>query len=194
MMREADRLVPRDARVFSGVAYALRREPAYQYWFLADRVLALEKAGIFRRYDIAADPPGAVIVDFPMRVWLASHPDHAGYILRHYRPVWPELWLPAMNARLTRAQPTAAWIVPAGGAYDVHAPAGLRLMIDGVSHPASGRLTLRKRQRLVVAGEIMQPTDVLIVPSGEALRFHRPPRGVTLDALEPPHTHVPRLW
>ena len=194
VMREVDRLVPPHGRVFSGAAYALRREPAYEYWFLADLVIALEKNGTFRRYDIAADPPDAVIVDLPMRVWLASHPQHADYIRRHYRPVWPELWLPAMNARLTPRSPSARWIVPADGVYAARVPAGLQITIDGIAAPTSGSLTLRKRQRLEVAGPIMQPTDVLIVPAGEALQFHRPPRGVTLDALEPPHTHVPRLW
>ncbi len=194
VMREADRLVPAHGRVFSGIPYALRREPAYEYWFLVDRVLALEKAGIFRRYDIAADPPDAVIVDYPMRVWLASHADHASYIQRHYRPVWPELWLPVMNARLSRESPSAQWVVPADGTYAVRAPVPLRLSIDGNPQPPSDTLTLRKRQRLEVAAEVDQPTEVLIVPAGQSLQFHRPPRGVTLDAVEPPHTHWPRLW
>jgi hypothetical protein len=194
VMREADRLVPAHGRVFSGIPYALRREPAYQYWFLADRVLALEKAGIFRGYDMAADPPSAVIVDLLTRFWFASHPDHAEFVRRHYRPIWPELWLPAMNARLTPQRPEARWTVPWDGTYVVQSPVPLRISIDGNPQPPSGTLTLRRRQRLEVAADIMQPTDVLIAPAGQSLQFHSPPAGVTLDSVAPPRTHLPRLW
>jgi len=194
IMREADRLTPPGARVFSGVGYALRREPAYEFWFLATNVVALEKAGIFRPYDITADPPDAVIADQRTRFWLTRHPEQAEYIRRHFRPVWPELWLPAMTARLTPQSPSARWIVPAEGTYFVRAPVPLRFAIDGNPQPPSDRLTLRKRQRLDVAADIMQTTDIFIIPAGQSRQFHRPPEGVTLDAVAPPRTHVPRLW
>jgi hypothetical protein len=194
IMREADRLIPPGGRVFDGVGYAIRREPAYRYWFLAALIYSLERNGTYEHYDIEADPPAAVIADVPTARWLIAHPRLAEFVRRHYLPRWPELLLPGMNARLTPQRPSQRWIVPVDGMYDVHAPPGLQLTVDGIPHPASGRLTLRRRQRLEVSGPIMQPTDVFIVPAGDALQFHRPPRGVTLDALVAPQTHLPRLW
>ena len=194
VMRDADRLVAPGARVFAGVAYALRREPACRTWFITERAFVFERAGIAAPCDVAADPPGAVILDVPMRHWLAAHPRQAEFVRRHYRPVWPELWLPAMNARLTPERPSTRWVVPADGVWVVRASAPIRLTIDGNPQPQSGTLTLRKRQRLEAAAESMQPTDVLIVPAGAPRQFRRPAPGVTLDAIAPPRTHVPRLW
>jgi hypothetical protein len=128
-MREADRRTPPDARVFDGVGYAIRREPAYQYWFLAQIVRTLEAHKIFEPYDIAAHPPDAVIADLPTTSWLAAHRDQAEFVRRHYRPVLRELWLPV---RLTG-------------------------QMDGSTIPG-------------------------------------PPPGVSLDAVNPPVTHVPKLW
>jgi hypothetical protein len=91
-------------------------------------------------------------------------------------------------------RPSAQWIVPVDATYIVRAPVPLRITVDGVPQPASDRLMLRKRQRLEVAAQIMQPTTVFIVPAGEPLQFHRPPPGVTLDAIAAPRTHLPRLW
>lgn len=129
VMREAHRLTPPGARVFDGVGYAIRREPAYRYWFLAQIVRTLEARGIFEPYDIAARPPDAVILSIPTRAWLATHPGQAELIRRNYRPVLRELWLPIRLAK---------------------------------------------------------PMDVSRVPP--------PPAGVSLDAVAPPRTHVPRLW
>jgi hypothetical protein len=194
IMREVHQNTPPGGRVFDGVGYAIRREPAYRYWFLAQLVRVLEARQIFEPYDIAADPPDAVIASVPTRLWLADHPRQAEFVARHFRPVWPELWLPAMNARLTPARPTMRWIVPADGTYVVRGPVPLRLAIDGNPQPPSGTLTLRKRQRLEAAAEIMEPTDILIVPASAPRAFRRPAPGVTLDAVTPPRTHVPRLW
>jgi hypothetical protein len=193
-MREADRLIPPHGRVFGGVGYAIRHEPAYRYWFLPNMVQVLEGRGIFQRYDIAADPPEAVILDIPTRLWFTSRPAQAEFVRRHYLPSWPELWLPGMSAPLTRERPSAQWIVPADGTYIVRSPLPLRLTIDGVAQPPSYTLMLRKRQRLEAAADVMEPIAVFIVPAGGPPLFRRPPAGITLDANAPPRTHVPRLW
>ena len=194
IMREAHRLTQPGARVFDGVGYAIRREPAYRYWFLAQIVRTLEARGVFERYDIAADPPDAVIADLPTLGWLAIHPQQAEFVRRHYRPRWPELWLPGMSARLTPERPGARWVVPADGTYRIDASARIRLAIDGVAQPPSDTLTLHKRQRLEASAETMKPIDIVIVPAGEAWPYRQPPPGVSLDAVKPPVTHVPRLW
>jgi len=127
VMHEVHRLTPPGARVFDGVGYAIRREPAYRYWFLAQIVRTLETRRIFEPYDIAARPPDAVIMSVPTRAWLAAHPGQADFVRRNYRPILRELWLPIRLA---------------------------------------------------------QPMDVSPIP----------PPGVSLDAVAPPRTHVPRLW
>ncbi len=129
VMRAADRLTPPGARVFDGVGYAIRREPAYRYWFLAQIVRTLEAHKIFERYDMAARPPDAVIIDIPTTSWLAAHRDQAELVRRYYRPVLRELWLP-----------------------------------------------------------------VSLTPQMSASTIPGPPPGVSLDAVNPPVTHVPRLW
>jgi hypothetical protein len=118
VMREVHRLTPPGARVFDGVGYAIRREPAYRYWFLAQIVRTLEARGVFERYDIAARPPDAVILSIPTRAWLANHGDQAEFIRRNYRPVLRELWLP-----IRLGQPmTPTRALPAGGSLDAAAP------------------------------------------------------------------------
>src|SRR6185436_12765901 len=48
IMRETDRRTLPDERVWDGVGYALRREPAYQYWFLPSGVRMLVPRGMLR--------------------------------------------------------------------------------------------------------------------------------------------------
>src|SRR5207244_11167417 len=110
-----------------------------------------------------------------------------------------------LNARLTRERPGGQWIVPADGVYRVMwsgglratgglKPAATRIAIDGNPQPPSDTLTLRKRQRLEVTADVMQPTGVMIIPAGETQLFRRVRPGISLDAADPPRTHVPRLW
>jgi hypothetical protein len=193
-MHEVDRIVPPHGRVFGGVGYAIRKEPAYRYWFLPNIVQVLEARGRFERYDITANPPDAVILDIPTRLWFTNRPAQAAFVRRHYLPTLPELWVPGMSAQLTREHPSAQWIVPADGTYIVHAPLPLRVTIDGVMQPPSARLALRKRQRLEFAADVTQPVTVIVIPAGGPPLFRRPPPGLTLDANAPPRTHWPRLW
>jgi hypothetical protein len=122
------RTAPGD-RVLDGVGWAIRRPPAYRYWFLPDLVRQLEPRGILRPpYDAPqamSDPPAAVIGDLNMLLWLNQHPALKSFILAHYLPRWRELWLPAMSARITAAPISMNWIVPADGRYRIFAAPAL---------------------------------------------------------------------
>ena len=132
VMREADRRTPATSKVFDSVGWPLHRDPAYRYWFLRPNVFVMEEHKLFESYtiaDVLRDPPGAVIADYDLRKWLAAHPRFRGFIVAHYLPLWREIWLPGMSARVTPAVPTARWIVLADGTYDVYASTNL------ASHP-----------------------------------------------------------
>jgi len=194
VMRDADRFVPPDGRVLDGIGYALRREPAYRYWFMSEIVFTLEKHGVFEHYDIAANPPAAVMADLPTRRWLVLHPEQLDFVRRHYLPRWPELWLPAMNAVLTPSSPRAQFVVPVDAMYLVRASGPIRMLVDGVERSASDTLPLRRKQRIDVAAGVTQQIGVIIKPVGNEPLLLKPPHGETLDSLAAPRTHVPRLW
>lgn len=123
IMREADRQTPANSTVLDGVGWALRRRPAYRYWFLPKLVQSLEEQGMFETYtqrQMASDPPAAIISDYRLTGWLFTHPPLAEFATSHYLPSWRNLWLPGLSRRLTPAHPVAEWIVPAGGAYRVY--------------------------------------------------------------------------
>jgi hypothetical protein len=124
VMREVHRQTPPDSKVFDGVGWALRRKPAYRYWFLPMLVSSLEAKGIFEPYtpqQMSADPPAAVITDNRAYGWLLTHPQLAGLATSHYLPRWRNLWLAGLSARLTPSNPSAEWIVPVSGAYRIYA-------------------------------------------------------------------------
>src|SRR5438270_2823233 len=132
VMRETDRLTPPGAAVWDSVGWALHRDPAYRYWFLRANVFVMEAHGFFESYtiaDVIRRPPAAVIAEFDMRRWLLLHRPLALFVTSHYLPLWREIWLPGMSARLTPLRPAARWIVPADGSYDIYASTTL------ASHP-----------------------------------------------------------
>jgi len=128
IMREADgHTVPR-AKVFDGVGWALRRRPAYQFWFLPDLIRQLVAHGDAPPYRVnewVSDPPQAVITDRNCAVWLATHPDLGSYVVRHYVPLWRNLWLPGLSARLDPTHGAAQWYAPVDGDYRVIASPAL---------------------------------------------------------------------
>jgi hypothetical protein len=131
VMREVDRRSA-GSKVFDSTGWALHREPAYRYWFLRANVLVMEEHKLFESYtiaDVLRDPPAAVIADYDLRRWLAAHRPFGEFIVRHYLPLWREIWLPGMSARVTPLAPAARWIVLADGTYDVYASTNL------ASHP-----------------------------------------------------------
>jgi len=132
VMREVDRRTPPGSKVFDSVGWPLHRNPAYRYWFLRANVFVMEEHGKFEPYtitDLLRDPPAAVIADYDVRKWLAAHRPFGEFIVTHYLPLWREIWLPGMSARLTPIAPAARWIVLADGTYDVYASTRL------ASHP-----------------------------------------------------------
>jgi hypothetical protein len=132
VMREADRRTPPGSKVFDSVGWALHRDPAYRYWFMRANVFLMEQQKLFESYtisDILRDPPGAVIADHDLRHWLYDHRPLGEFVVRNYLPLWREIWLPGMSARVTPVAPAARWIVLAGGTYDIYASANL------ASHP-----------------------------------------------------------
>lgn len=129
VMQEVHRLTPAGSKVFDGVGWALRRRPAYRYWFLPKLVQVLEAKGLYEPYTaqaMAADPPAAIISDHNAFVWFVLHPQLAGFATRHYLPYWRNLWIPGMSARLENGG-SAQWIVPASGSYRVYASQVLSL-------------------------------------------------------------------
>jgi len=131
IMREVDRRTPPSSKVFDSVGWPLRRDPAYRYWFLRANVFVMEEHKLFESYtiaDVLRDPPAAVIGDYDLRKWLAAHPRFGGFVVAHYLPLWREIWLPGMSARVAPLA-RARWSALADGTYDVYASANL------ASHP-----------------------------------------------------------
>jgi hypothetical protein len=124
IMREVHSRTRPDERVWSGQAWALRREPAYEYWFLPDMVQQLVRRRLVRPYSLRRavnDPPAAIVFDHYALVWMATvERDLAPYFVRHYFPVWRNLWIPAMNGAL-RPGARIEWTVPRDGDYRVFA-------------------------------------------------------------------------
>jgi hypothetical protein len=111
--------------VFAGIPWALRREPAYHLWFLPD----MTKHIVWRGYEppyklstLTADPPAAVVVDHSVMVWtLIVQRELAPFIARHYIPLWGQVWVPGMSARLKGDGGVIEWIVPRDGTYRLFA-------------------------------------------------------------------------
>jgi hypothetical protein len=214
VMREVHRRTRPDGTVFDGVGWAIRRRPAYRYWFLPELVRSLE-GRVFEPYTPAAmisDPPAAIVTDNRALTWLRDHPPLAAYAVRHYVPAWRNVWVPGMSARLAAGE-SVAFIVPAAGTYRVAAspelashpwfgrellvgslPLRISVAIDltrigtaGVDLPAL--LPLRKGERLVVTAS--EAVGLFIVPVQTTRLFLQPPGYGTLDAAAPPRTHIP---
>ena len=123
IMRAADSETPPDSKVWDSVGWALRRKPAYRYWFLRMIVNELEARGTFETYsvnELMADPPAAVIADHDTRGWMLRHSQLGRAVVAHYLPAETDLWLPGMSARLTPGN-RIEWIVPADGTYTIYA-------------------------------------------------------------------------
>jgi hypothetical protein len=124
VMRELDARTEQGDRVFAGIPWALRREPAYRFWFLPDmtrRLVEHGDAAPYRLTDLVANPPAAVVADYYSLVWMSQvQPELARYFVHHYIPVWRNLALPGLSAYVRPAQ-VVHWIVPCDGAYRVFA-------------------------------------------------------------------------
>lgn len=125
IMREVDARTLPGETVWAGQGWALRREPAYRFWFLPElsRVLvASGDAAPYRLNEIVQNPPGAVVFDHSVLVWVTiAQRELAPYFVRHYAPVWRNLWIPAMNVRVRPELRNFGWIVPRDGSYRLFA-------------------------------------------------------------------------
>lgn len=124
VMQEAHRRTPQGAQVFDGVGWAIRRKPAYRYWFTPDLVRQLVRHGHAEPYRIT-DPPAAVIVDHDTMLWLQMDTNAREYITRHYLPVWRNIWVPGLSARIAPPSNRAEWLVPEDGVYRIYASSAL---------------------------------------------------------------------
>jgi len=224
MMREVHARTRPGEAVFSGVPWAFRREAPYRYWFLPELVGQIMRHGggpPYAMQDVLADPPALVVFDYNTWMWFAiMQPELTPYFVRHYFPVWSELWVPGMNARL---QPGAqfTWIVPRDGAYRAYVSAPLAghpwfrdpLRTAAYKRDDASRLTfrlpephagpvtfdadparLRKGQRLTATNGSSEAVAVILLATDDRVLFRTPPPGVTLEGETTRVTHVPRLW
>lgn len=189
IMREVHARTGSGDKVFDGVGWAIRREPAYRYWFLPVLVRQLVAHGHAPPYtEWVRDPPAAIITDQNAKVWIAGDPRLRSYVEHHYRPLWRDLWMPALSARL-RAGQRAEWVAPVDGLYRIVAPRRPELLawtLDGRPMTAGNAISLRKGSRLTA--EASTDLSVFLVPGNETVWFRQPPRGVTLDG------ELPRVW
>lgn len=126
VMTSADRLTRPDEKLFDGGGFALRRQPAYRYWFLTTGVRFMAARGLIQPYTMSP-PPAAVVYDYRLALYLRDFPRVAEYTTRHYVPVYRNLWVPGMAAIAGSSRLT--WIAPRAGTYDVWASEAL------VTHP-----------------------------------------------------------
>lgn len=222
IMREAHERTPAGSKVFDGVGWALRREPAYRFWFLPELARQLVARGHERPLavrDWIADPPAAVITDRNAVVWLLQNRALGSYVIHHYMPLWRNLWLPSLSARLAPEQ-SIEWIAPVAGRYRIVASHALAThpWFDapfGYSSRGAGQLRavpradaavnffvndqpvrgavleLKKRDRLRATSADPRPFGIFATPGHERSWFREPPAGVTLDSEGPRVTHWP---
>jgi len=219
IMREVHARTRPGDQVWSGVTWALHREAPYRFWFLPELTRQLVRQRLAPRYEVH-DPPGAVVADFNVVRWLVTvQRELVPYFTRHYIPLWRELWIPAMNARIP-AGGTFQWTAPRDGNYRVyvsrelarhpwfHAPIRVaaykeddasRFTIN-LPEPGPGPIRfdadvarLRKGQRLSAFNTSSEPLAVILLPTDDRTLFRQPPPGVTLEGETTRITHVPQL-
>ena len=121
VMKEVDRRVPPGGRVWDGTGYALRREPAYRYWFLPAGVRLMAQRGLIERYDIRANPPAAIVHNYRTHNWMRAFPAVGAFATTHYVPLYRNLWVPGFSAAVPAGGLRARWTAVAGGTYEVWA-------------------------------------------------------------------------
>jgi hypothetical protein len=124
IIREVHARTNRDDTVWSGAAWAFRRDPAYRFWFLPELARVMVRQGFaepYRLEKIVSDPPAAIVFDHNTLLWVVTVQRELGpYLVRHYLPLWRELWMPAMNVRLDSNRRNFTWIVPRSASWRVH--------------------------------------------------------------------------
>lgn len=220
IMREVHRRTNPDERVWSGVPWALHRQPAYRFWFLPELARQLVLKGLAPPY-VVSDPPAVVVFDHNVLVWVATiQPELAPFFVRHYVPAWRNLWVPGMNAVLP---PGAGieWSVPRDGVYRLFASPELARhpwfrapVYAGAYDNADPRVTLRlpapaphpalewsrdpsaplrKGERIAAINRGAAALGVILLSGDDTVLFRQPPSGATLEAASTRVTHWPQL-
>ncbi|HEX6087542.1 MAG TPA: hypothetical protein VF266_23620, partial [Thermoanaerobaculia bacterium] len=210
VMREVHARTRPGEKVWSGVPWALRREPAYRFWFLPELARQLVRQNLAPRFSFD-DPPAAVVFDHYTLMWAGTvQRELAPYLVRHYMPVWRNLWLPAMNA-VVMPGARVEFVVPRDGVYRLYASPELarhRWFRDPLGAYRGEPLTLRatpqplsisagpslkKGQRISVTSNAAEPLGVIMIAGGDRVLFRQPPDGASLEAETTRVTHVPNL-
>jgi hypothetical protein len=157
VMREVDRRTLPNERVWDGSGYALRRAPAYRYWFLATGVRMLAADGKLPGFDVVKTPPAAIIYNLRLQRWFEIFPNAARYATHHYIPLYRDLWVPGLSGAIPPGR-RAVWVVPHDGRYRLIASAALMnhpwfenaLQYAAISGPLAARygISLRTLPRL----------------------------------------------
>lgn len=121
VMNEVDRHTPPQSKVWDGTGYALRREPAYRYWFLPAGVRFMAQRGLIERYDIRNEPPAAIVFNYRIHNWLLAFPNVRNFAVHHYVPLYRNLWIPGLTAAIPVGPSSLGWTAVADGRYDVWA-------------------------------------------------------------------------
>jgi hypothetical protein len=165
VMTEVDRITQPNDRVWDSVGYALRREPAYPYWFLPAGVRFLADRNLIAAYDLeqlAAHPPAAIVFTGRTRFWLEGRPRLARHVFHHYLPLYQHLWIPGLSGMLGPQPSRATWTVPRSGYYDLYVSELLP------KHPWFSRPS----QYILLAGtELAIPLDELPVTPAPSYRW-----------------------
>jgi hypothetical protein len=220
IMREVHARTEPGDRVWSGITWALRREPAYSFWFLPELARQLVREKLASPYRVE-HPPAAIVFDYNALLWVGTvQREVAPYFIRHYIPVWRELWMPGMNARIPRGR-AFAWRVPRDGDYRVYVSAPLarhpwfrnplafatykksdasKFTIE-LPEPGAGPVQfsapltgLRQGTRLVATNTSDREVAVILLSTDDRVLFRQPEGGATLEGETTRVTHVPRLW
>lgn len=196
VMKEADRRTAPEAAVWDGTGYALRRRPAYRYWFLPVGVRMMAQQGVIAPYDPRGNPPAAIVYDQRVQRWLEAFPNVGSYTARHYLPLYRNLLLPGMSTAVEARPLRSVWRVPVTATYDLWAGElatqpelarllgsgdgyvdldrlprfpyeSLQVIVDGVALPRGTRvLTLKKGARVELVSSVPRPAGILFVLHG----------------------------
>ena len=181
VMRTADRVTRPGETVWDGCGYALRREPAYRYWFLPTGLRFLAGRGAVKPFDPAAAPPAAIVYNLRLQRWFEIFPGTARHVVRHYVPLYRNLWVPGLSAAVA-AGGRAAWVVPREGEYRVWAsPALLRhpwltdpLGYAAVTGPRAARYAIPLEQLPLIPDSLLRwRVDGRAVSGGRGLRLRK---------------------
>ena len=225
IMREVHARTIEGDLVWSGVPWALRREPAYRFWFLPELARQLVKQRLAAPYEGQRYRPQAIVFDYNVLMWIGTvQRELAPYFIRHYIPVWRELWIPGMNARIPPGR-SFAWRAPYTGNYRIYVSAPLArhpwfrnpLAFATYKRPDASRFTielpaagagpvrfdypvlqnvlpLSAGQRIVATNTSEREVAVILMSTDDRLLFRQPADGATLEGETTRVTHVPRLF